>query len=68
MGRRGIRDLKTRVGRGSCISTGGADRPSGTVEYTSWRSPRGIHSVGRSEIFSRTRDAAVRTAPGVRAA
>ena len=32
MGKKGIRGLKTKMGRESCISTGGAVGPSSTME------------------------------------
>ena len=68
MGGRRIRGLKTRVGRECCISRRILmDRLSSGVIKAGGDRRRG-HSVGRCGTSRRNRDAAGRTAPGVRTA
>ena len=68
-GQKGIRDLKTSVGRKSCISTGEARWTKYHNEGIQAGGVRGgSHNVGRCSISRRNRGAARSTAPGVRAA
>ena len=68
MGGRRIRGLKMRVERECCISRGSQRGQIAEWRYTSWRNPKRKTRVGRCGIFKKTRDAARRVGPEMRAA
>ena len=66
MGGRRVEGLKTRMGREHCLGRGGGRLNNGGKKAGGARRTR--HSVGRCGTSIRSRYAARRTAPGVRAA
>ena len=69
MGRKRVRSMKTRVKRECCIRRGGQMTQAKQWRHKSCRSSnRKTHSVGRCKTSRRSRDAAGRTAPGVKVA